>query len=216
MIEVISLYNVLCYGDSNTWGAIPGSDKRFDRDTRWPGVLRNELNKNYRVIEEGLNGRTTVWEDPIEGCKSGKNYFTPCLETHKPLDLVIVMLGTNDLKVRFSATPYDVAEGAGRLVDIIQNSETGRNDDHPEVLLVAPPQIAQLTEHEQVFAGSREKSQQFSFQFKRVAEEKNVFFLDAGKHVNSSVIDGIHLDNKEHAKLGKAVASKVTEIKKNG
>ncbi len=206
------MYKILCYGDSNTWGAVPGSEGRYDRDSRWTGVLRKELGDGFLVIEEGLNGRTTVWEDPIEGFKSGKNYLVPCLETHKPLDLVVLMLGTNDLKTRFSVTAYDVAEGAGTLVDIIKKSETGREDGTPEILLIAPPPIAKLTEYEQVFSGARDKSLGFSEQFKRVAGERGTYLLDAGDHVRSSEVDGIHLEREEHEKLGMAVCGKVKEI----
>lgn len=216
MIEtqgVMYLYKVLCYGDSNTWGAIPGGEERYGRDSRWTGVLRNKLSEEYLVIEEGLNGRTTVWEDPIEGHKSGKDYLIPCLETHKPLDLVVIMLGTNDLKVRFSVSAYDVAEGAGRLVEIIRKSEVGPQNGAPEILLVAPPPIARLSEYEQTFTGAREKSKGFSEQFKRVSEENDTYFLDAGKHASSSEKDGIHLDQKEHEKLGRAVGEKIIEIK---
>ena len=102
---------ILCYGDSNTWGYNPSMGGRYARDERWPGVLRKELGEGYLVIEEGLNGRTTVWDDPIEGYKNGKTYLVPCLETHKPLDLVIILLGTNDLKMRFSVSALIQAAG---------------------------------------------------------------------------------------------------------
>ncbi len=88
---------IVCFGDSNTWGFAPISKARYDRDTRWPGVLRNALGGGYLVIEEGQNGRTTVWDDPIEANKNGATYLLPCLESHKPLDLLIIKLGTNDL-----------------------------------------------------------------------------------------------------------------------
>ena len=93
---------ILCFGDSNTWGYDPATGERFDEQTRWTGVLQAALGGDYTVIEEGLNGRTTVWDDPIEGHKNGHEYLVPCLETHRPLDLVVLMLGTNDLKRRFS------------------------------------------------------------------------------------------------------------------
>ncbi len=105
------MFEVLCYGDSNTWGADPAGGGRFSRDERWPGVLQKSLGDEYHIIEEGLGGRTTVWEDPIEGHKNGKEYLIPCLATHAPLDLVIIMLGTNDLKKRFSVSAQDVAFG---------------------------------------------------------------------------------------------------------
>ena len=96
---------IMCYGDSNTWGCIPLAGpqppRRYGPAQRWPGVLRRELGDGYWIVEEGLNGRTTVWDDPLEPFRSGKELLAPCLMTHEPIDLVIVMLGTNDLKRRF-------------------------------------------------------------------------------------------------------------------
>jgi len=106
---------VLCYGDSNTWGYDPTSKERFAPETRWTGVLAESLGVAFRVIEEGLNGRTTVWDDPIEGHKNGQTYLVPCLASHKPIDLVVLMLGTNDLKMRFSVPADDIARGVGLL-----------------------------------------------------------------------------------------------------
>ena len=137
---------VLCFGDSNTWGYDPLTRERFDRDTRWPGVLRNELGEGYLVLEEGLNGRTTVWDDPIDGThKNGSRYLLPCLESHAPLDLVVIMLGTNDLKRRFGVPAEDIARGAARLVGIVRQSMCGPRGDAPQVLLVAPPPTTKLT-----------------------------------------------------------------------
>ena len=93
---------ILCYGDSNTWGYDPVNACRYDRNIRWPGVLQKELGQAYYVKEEGLCGRTTVWDDPVEGHKNGLKQLTPILHSHCPLDLVVIMLGTNDLKMRYS------------------------------------------------------------------------------------------------------------------
>jgi lysophospholipase L1-like esterase len=203
---------ILCYGDSNTWGYDPATGTRFGRDQRWAGVLRNKLGEGYLVIEEGLNGRTTVWDDPIEGYKNGKEYLSPCLETHKPIDLVIVMLGTNDLKMRFSVSAYDIANGAGVLVDIVQKSATGPGDKPPKLLLMAPPPTTKLTEFAEMFEGAGPKSQRFATHYRRVAEEKGCAFLDTSEVVVSSDLDGIHLEAGEHVKLGKAVADLVKQI----
>lgn len=133
------MQTVLCYGDSNTWGYNPRTQARYSRSERWPGVLAAELGSGFHVVEEGLNGRTTVWDDPIEGYKNGKEYLIPCLESHKPLDLVIILLGTNDLKTRFSVTASDIASSAGVLVKMTLKSETGPALAAPQVLLIAPP-----------------------------------------------------------------------------
>jgi lysophospholipase L1-like esterase len=156
-----------------------------------------------------LNGRTTVWDDPIEGYKSGKDYLIPCLETHRPIDLVIIMLGTNELKKRFSLSAYDIAEGAGVLVNIVQKSAAGPDDGVPQILLMAPPPVAKLTEFAEMFEGAEAKSGRFSEHFKRVAEERGCELLDTAEVTAASDADGIHLEASEHEKLGLAVAARV-------
>ena len=203
---------VLCYGDSNTWGYDPASGERFPEDVRWPGVLASELGSEFRVIEEGLNARTTVRDDPVEEHKNGKDYLRPCLESHRPLDLVIVALGVNDLKARFFASASDVADGAGVLVSIAQRSGAGPGGAAPAVLLVAPPPVGRLTELAEMFAGAGEKSRGFASQYRRVAEKHGCGLLDAGEVVRSSDLDGIHLEVGEHRKLGEAVAARVKEM----
>ena len=203
---------VLCYGDSNTWGYAPGTQTRYPRDVRWPGVLRKELGDDYLVIEEGLNGRTTVWDDPIELDKNGATYLRPCIQTHKPLDLVIIMLGTNDLKTRFSLPAYDIASGAGVLVDIVMKSDTGIAGSAPDILLIAPPQAVELTSFAEMFEDAVEKSEGFAKHYRRVANEKGCHYLNAGEFVESSALDGIHLESDMQAALGKAVAVKVMDI----
>lgn len=203
---------VLCFGDSNTWGYDPATQERFPRDVRWTGILRQELGEGYLAVEEGLNGRTTVWDDPIEGYKNGKEYLIPCLETHKPLDLVIIMLGTNDLKMRFSVPACDIAAGAGVLVNMVQKSETGPGGGAPQVLLMAPPPLAKLTEFAETFQGGAAKSTAFSERYCLVADEQGCAFLDAGQVIVTSDVDGVHFERGEHRKLGKAVAAAVKQM----
>jgi lysophospholipase L1-like esterase len=203
---------VLCYGDSNTWGYDPATQKRFARSQRWTGVLQHELGDRYHVIEEGCNGRTTVWDDPIEGYKNGKEYLVPCLVSHTPLDLVVIMLGTNDLKLRFSVSAFDIAHGAGVLVDVVQKSDSGPDEAAPPVLLVAPPPVTRLTEFAEMFEGAEEKSKKFAYHYRRVAEEYGCEFLDSSQFIACSDLDGIHFEADAHRSLGKAVAAKVRAI----
>jgi lysophospholipase L1-like esterase len=203
---------ILCYGDSNTWGWNPITQSRYARHERWTGVLRKELGKGFLVIEEGLNGRTTVWDDPIDGYKNGKEYLIPCLESHKPIDLVIIMLGSNDLKMRFSLPACDIAAGAGVLVDIVASSDTGPGDNAPQLLLIAPPPLAELSEFAEIFEGATAKSKMLSQKFRLVAEERECAILDASEVIVSSDVDGVHLDLKEHGKLGKAIAACVQQM----
>lgn len=203
---------ILCFGDSNTWGYEPVAANRYGRTVRWAGVLQQELGSDYLIIEEGCNGRTTVWDDPIEGFKNGKEYLPPCLVSHKPLDLVIIMLGTNDLKKRFSLSAYDIADGAGVLVDIVQKSDTGPDGRPPKVLLLAPPPLAKLTDFAEMFEGAEEKSRRLGQHYQRVALEYGCEFMDTAAVIVSSDLDGIHFAASEHKKLGQAVAARVKEI----
>jgi lysophospholipase L1-like esterase len=204
---------IVCYGDSNTWGYDPAQAARFDSGMRWPGVLQDELGENWRVIEEGLCGRTTVFDDPIEGIhKNGKTYLLPCLESHKPIDLVIIMLGTNDLKQRFGVPAGDIARGAGVLADIVLASGAGSGTESPQVLLVAPPPILEETGFGDMFNGAAAQSAQFAELYSQEAQLRSVHFLDAGSVISSSEADGIHLEASEHLKLGTVAAQKVREI----
>lgn len=203
---------VLCFGDSNTWGYDPATKDRFSREVRWVGVLKNELGSAYEVIAEGCNGRTTVWDDPVEGHKNGMKYLPPCLVSHQPIDLVTIMLGTNDLKMRFSVPASDIAKSAGVLVDIVLKSDCGPGGRAPKVLLMAPPPVARLTEFAEMFAGAEAKSRQFSAYYRQVAQEYGCEFLDTAEVIVSSELDGIHFEASEHKKLGQAVAARVRKI----
>jgi len=208
---------ILCYGDSNTWGCPPieqwGTAVRYGPDVRWGSVLRSELGAGYWAVEEGLGGRTTVWDDPIEGeHKNGKPYLLPCLESHAPIDLVAIMLGTNDLKHKFGLSAADIAAGAGALVDIILRSTSGPNDAAPQVLLICPPPAARLTLFADMFAGAGEKSRALAGHYRRVAELRGCAFFDAGQVIGSSERDGIHLEPDAQQALGRAMAAEVRKL----
>ena len=150
---------VLCYGDSNTWGAATVSrpDRRYAPDERWPGVARAALGESWLILEEGLGGRTTVSDDPVEfnPDKNGARALPICLHTHKPLDVVVIMLGTNDLKARFGKSAWEVAAGVGALVELVKMSASGRDGGTPAILVVCPPVILdRLPLHADVFAGA--------------------------------------------------------------
>jgi lysophospholipase L1-like esterase len=208
---------ILCFGDSNTWGARPLTSldniPRYGPDIRWGGVLRTTLGEGYWVVEEGLNGRTTVWPDPVEGeYKSGKSYLPACLESHAPLDLVAILLGTNDLKHRFGLSAWDIAASAGVLVQMVQSSPFGPNGTVPRVLLICPPPVSRLTLFADMFAGAAEKSQQLARCYSSIAAEYHCDFLDAGQYIVSSDIDVIHLNADQQQKLGQVVAEKARSI----
>lgn len=208
--EERAIKTVLCYGDSNTWGSDPETGERFAPGVRWPGVLRGALGEGYWVIEEGLGGRTTVRDDPIEGAhKNGRAYLRACLESHKPIDLVTIMLGTNDLKARFAASASDIAQGAASLAEMALRSGCGPEGGAPMVVLISPPALGRLTDMAEMFEGAGEKALLFPGHYRRFAEQYGCGFLDASGIIVSSDLDGIHLEAEEHRKLGETVAERV-------
>lgn len=209
--------SVLAYGDSNTWGAVPqpyrGAGGRFGVTQRWPRIMQAALGAGVNVFEEGLNGRTTCVDDPIEGeIRNGERYLPVSLITHMPLDLVIIMLGTNDLKARLSMTAGDIADGAGKLADLVRRSTAGPEGLAPEVLLVSPAPLAKLTWLTEMFEAGSAKSQKLAGEYARVAKAYGVHFFDAGSVISSSDDDGIHLDADAHRTLGLALAGEVRRI----
>jgi lysophospholipase L1-like esterase len=208
---------ILCYGDSNTWGydAARTTDTvrvRFTWDERWPGVLQQLLGRDYHVIEEALCGRTTVWEDPIEGHKSGKTYLIPCLDSHAPIDLVILMLGSNDLKKRFSLPARDIAAGIGTLVGMIQASGSGPDGQAPRILIVTPPPLGILKpDFQEMFEDAAEKTPRLAAHYQAVAERYHCGFLDTTTFLAPDPADGLHLDVAAHRALGDCVAPVVVD-----
>jgi lysophospholipase L1-like esterase len=207
------MYEILCFGDSNTWGYVAGTGGRYPWEKRWPGVLARELGGDVSVIEEGQNGRTTVWDDPVEGRKNGLAYLVPCLESHAPLDLVVLMLGTNDLKQRFSVPPFDIGWSVRSLLEAIRRSASGRDGNPPATLLLAPPPLGRISEFAELFAGGPKKSRKLAPHYREAAGAFGADFLDAGAVAAVSDVDGVHLDAAGHEALGRAVAAKVSEIR---
>ncbi len=194
---------ILCYGDSNTWGYIPGTAKRFDLKTRWTGILQKKLGENFEVIEEGLNSRTTVIDDlkHLDEGKNGKSYLMPCLNTHDPIDLLILFLGTNDLKERFNRTPEHIAEGIESLIKLIQSTEYD-DGKSPEIIIVSPTVVDESVEGvKEKYLGAEEKSKKLGDLYKRIAEKYSFSFLDLAQHVKPSKKDGYHFDPETHLEV---------------
>ena len=202
--------SLLLFGDSNTHGTVPmpdlDFDGRFDRDERWAGRLAKLL-PDWEVIAEGHPGRTTVHDDPVEGAhRNGLSVLPALLESHRPVDVVLVMLGTNDLKARFSVNASDIALSLERLVRVIRASEAGPGRGAPGVLLVAPPPIAEVGCLAGMFAGGASKSQALAAEIRAAAARLDVPFLDAGAVVQVSPIDGIHYGPEANPALAEAFA----------
>jgi len=164
------------------------------------------------VVEEGQNGRTTCREDQVEGDRNGLRQLIPILESHKPLDVVAVMLGTNDLKVRFSPMPYDIARGAQRVVIAAQESKTGPGNSAPKVIMICPPPTAASPAFMHIFGDSVELSGKLQPLYRQLARECGAIFLDAGSCVKTPDIDGIHFDPIGQLALAKVMAELVKSL----
>lgn len=198
---------IVCFGDSNTWGYDAVSDGRFPEEVRWTGKLQKLLGDEYVIIEEGLCGRTTVFEDPLNEGLNGLAYLYPCLMSHGPIDYLVIMLGTNDSKERFSATPKNIADGMKRLIIKAKQTEAWR--DGPAILVVAPAPIEDLCEQSPV-AGEMgicaEKSRGLAAEYKICAEQYGCDYLDAAPFVSMNTIDYMHLDAQSHGALAEEIA----------
>ncbi len=207
--------SILCYGDSNTYGLMPDLQNRYPRDVRWTGVLQKLLGEDYYIIEEGLGGRTTVWDDPVEEYKNGKKYLLPCLDSHKPLDLVIVMLGTNDLKGRYSLSPYEVGGGMENLVKILLKSDAGIGFKPPKVLLAAPVPIhsvGRAMDLDQMIPDMEKRSSMLSYYYKDIAGRYGIPYIDPAGEIELNNIDGIHYSEKGHMRMAELMKEKIVEI----
>ncbi|GAA0415507.1 SGNH/GDSL hydrolase family protein [Cocleimonas flava] len=200
------MIRILCFGDSNTWGYDPETSQRFDNKTRWTQVMLSELGADYEIVEEGMNGRTTVWDDPVDGLMSGLSYLKPCLLSQKPLNIVLLMLGTNDLKDRFCVSAAEIAKSAGRLVQMIQASDAGIEGKAPEVILMAPPPTEKGIDGLGLRQNGFEKSRAFAASYSQIADELGCEFFDVGSVIESSPVDGVHFSAQSHRILGREMA----------
>jgi lysophospholipase L1-like esterase len=201
---------LLCLGDSNTWGSVPMDHlddvHRFAPHERWPGVLRGQLDASWQVIEEGLPGRTLARDDPVEGeDRNALRLLRALLESHRPLVRLIVMLGTNDLKARFGASPAQVADGLHALLDGVQAC-AWPGLPAPPVLIVCPPPVDEVGCLAPMFVGAAAKARELAPLYAQVAGQRGADFFDAGTVASVAAHDGIHLDLAAHRALGRALA----------
>ena len=215
------MQQVLIYSDSLTWGIIPNTRERLPFDKRWPGVLENNLNlsgeRRVRVIEDCLNGRRTVWEDPFKPGRNGLQGLAQRIEIHSPLSLVIVMLGTNDFQF---CHPYNdawsAAQGVGTLVNTIRKAPIEPGMPVPPILIVCPPQIR--TPQGSIaakFRGAEQRGAGLAKAYVQMASDLKCHYFDAETVTTSSAVDGVHLDADQHLKLGNALAALVEAILAN-
>ncbi|HMI50009.1 MAG TPA: SGNH/GDSL hydrolase family protein [Candidatus Saccharimonadales bacterium] len=211
------MHQILIYSDSLTWGIVPGTRSRLPFDERWPGVLENTFNASgprIRVIEDCLNGRRTVWDDPFKPGRNGLEGLAQRIESHSPLSLVLLMLGTNDFQFCHPHNDaWSAAQGIVALVKEIRISPIEPGMPVPPVLLICPPQVrAARGTMAPKFRGAEQRCAGLAEAYRQVAGELGCHFFDAESVATSSRVDGVHLDRDQHAKLGTALAEVVRQI----
>lgn len=210
---------ILCYGDSNTWGYISGSDhQRYGNDERWTRILAKLLGEDFEIIEEGLNSRTLISNDTRPG-KEGKNgyeYLIPCLDTHDPIDLVILMLGTNELKTAYNKTANDVGDLLEQyFVKTILNRKSQLKDSYPKLLIVMPPIVDEEKDYgrkDSKYIGAGKKSMELNGIYKEIADKYNCYFLSNDGMETGT--DGVHLTKESHIKLAEKLKEEINKIYK--
>lgn len=211
--------HILCYGDSNTWGYIPGTKERYPDHVRWTGVVQQKLGSGYRIFEDGLNGRTTVFDDPYSPCRNGQKSLDYSLLENAPLDLVVLSLGSNDLKFTDASGSK---RGAERLINQILSADAHLQPgasifpNGVKILLVSPIRVhadIKTFNPESSLADAAVPSESFAKYFSALADQYgNVSFLDAAQYAEPSAVDGIHMSEQSHHSLGCAIAQAIQEI----
>lgn len=209
--------HIVCYGDSNTHGYCAETGGRFNEEERWTCLLQAYLGDKFLVLEEGLSGRTTCFDDPIHEGLCGLDYLYPCLMSHEPVDLLIIMLGTNDTKERFGVSPACIALGLKRLIAKAQATDCWR-DQKPNILVVTPQNIAPQYMDTAVALtmgkGCAEKSQELGEQFELIAQAMGCHYLDANKLLTAKTneVDFMHLTESGHGQLAAGLANFILGI----
>ncbi|MEG6509914.1 SGNH/GDSL hydrolase family protein [Methyloligella sp. 2.7D] len=204
---------ILCFGDSLTWGYNPVDASRYPPEQRWPRILEAELGGAARIVEEGLNSRTAATDDPVRPSRNGLAALPMLLESHAPLDLVILMLGSNDCMPRYRLSAGDIAQGMVGLIRAVQQSQAGPGSTAPGTLLIAPPPMGSLSPFLSLaYQGGEAVSARLAEAYAVVAATFGCAFLDAGKAVSVSPADGVHLDPDGHRALALAVKDAVAPL----
>ncbi len=204
---------IVCFGDSNTFGFCPHPEKeRYERQERWTGILAELLGEDYRVEEEGYNGRTTDMDDPREDGRNGRAALEELLVKYPAPDLMVMMLGTNDLKVFFHRRTEEIAEAAGRLVARMQEVYPNTT----KILLVAPVLVAEGMVNgpfeDQFGDTAARRSEDFAETYEKQAKKYGVHYWNAALHAKVSDADYLHLDYEDHKTFAKGIYQKIQEI----
>lgn len=208
--------NILFYGDSNTWGFQGDNPKvRLAYDQRFTGILAKRF-PQHRIIEEGLPGRTICFDDPLDSGRNGTETLPMLLQTHEPLDLVVIMLGTNDTKIMFGHTPMTMRLAMERMIRLVQNIEAWSDTGiRPDILLVAPPRMGDIergTFYGMFDAHSAEMIPEVAEQFRELAEQYACLFVDGSQVAAEHCCDFVHLTAEEHEQMAKLIGDAIEEM----
>ena len=206
---------ILCYGDSNTYGYVPGAGTRYVREERWTGVLQSLLPAGYEVIEEGLNGRTTAYDREGEDIKNGLKHLVPILHSHRPLDIVVFMLGSNDCNAELNIDVTDIRDGMEKLILETRERMLQKQGYLPRIIVIAPPHISPAYKggpfDGQLNDDSVIKSEALGREYEDLCRKYDCIFMDA-KDIPVSAADGLHLSRESHQKLGQSVAKVILAL----
>lgn len=205
--------NILCFGDSNTYGYNPENGGRYDKYLRWTGILQELLKENYNIIEEGYNPRTVIFKDYSDYKSCAIDYLPDCLEKYSKMDLIIIMLGLNDFQTIFHASVDAVLRGIETLINIIRSSQY---QTESKILLLAPANIGQNVD-KSIFGclfnhTSARKTHEFSQKLKSLAQIKNCEFLDLNRIIRTCSEDSVHLKSDAHKKIAGTLSVLIPQI----
>ncbi len=208
---------IVCFGDSLTFGYDPKTAMRFQENDRYPCILNKLLGSEYQVIEEGQCGRTIAVDDFSEGEKNGIKYIIPCIESHKPLDLLIIMLGSNDIKDKFNYSTSDIASELELMLEKIQAYNMFHLDNKMKVLVIAPPIVSEGVKKSwfsdsYTFESCNKKTKELYNYYKMACNKYNCYAMDSNLYIETSKYDGIHIDEENQNKLGVAIYNKILEL----
>jgi lysophospholipase L1-like esterase len=212
----VNVIRVLCFGDSNTWGRSGSSRDRYLANQRWTGLLQEKLGSGYEILEEGLRSRTTDLDDddPQFPNRDGKEYLRPSLESQYPTDIVVLWLGTNDLKSKYNRTPEQIAQALSGLVEMILDVGKTSQNITPSIILVSPPIVKEeVLKVGSQFEGAGEKSKKLPSLIREVATQQGCTFVDLAEYVEPGDADGVHLELESHPKVAAILFEAITKIK---
>lgn len=207
------MINILCYGDSNTWGYNPYNGSRYDENTRWTCLLQKKLGLEYNTIEAGLNGRTTSIDSQVNNIRNGRKFISYEINTHKPLDILIIMLGTNDLLHSYNLYPEEIARGIETIIVEAKKCMFDGNKKDMKIFVLSPPRVIETDLESPLFMGAEEKCKRLPKCFEEICKLQGCHFINITKEISACEYDGIHLNKESHYKMAEIIYNEIINYK---